>query len=386
MSDRFTLERVPEKAGCDFLLIIILVLLAGLGLVSLFSASYYNADVFNGDPLYFLKKQIAFLSLGVVALLVSSRISLDWVKNNIPIFLLLSFLLLCATFIPGLGRKVMGATRWLQIGSRSFQPSELAKLVIILYLANILSKKEDRIHETANVVLPPLLVTIIFVSIIFYQNDFSTAIFLFFLSLIIFFIANVKMLYFILIGIFALPMAVIMLFTKEHRVERLMSFLKPELDPAGTGYQIISSQAALANGGLWGAGFGRGIKKMGGLPEVHSDFVFASLGEEAGFIGICIIIVLFLLFAIRGYWLAVSSKDRFSFYLGFGLTTAILYQAFFNMAVVVGLVPATGIPLPFFSSGGSSLLVTFIMCGFLINISRTRRENEGSEAGMEVLL
>ncbi|MBI9103254.1 MAG: putative lipid II flippase FtsW [Spirochaetales bacterium] len=390
MSDRFTLERVPERPGCDFVLLIIVVLLAGIGIVSLFSASYYNADVFQGDSLYFLKKQAVFLVIGVVAFFVSSRVSLSWVQKNIPLFLLLSFLLLCATFVPGIGKKVMGATRWIRFGSFSFQPSELAKLVILLYLASIFSKKEERIHETGNVVLPPLLVTVLFVSIIFYQNDFSTAVFVFLLSMTMFFMANVKMVYFILIGTFTIPLAGIMLFTREHRVKRLISFLEPEMDPAGTGYQIIASQSALSNGGVWGTGFGRGIKKLGGLPMVDSDFVFASMGEEAGFLGITIIILLFILFAFRGYWISTSSGDRFGYYLGFGITTAILYQAFFNMAVVVGLVPATGIPLPFFSSGGSSLLVTFIMCGLLLNISRNRNSEyfskRSTELGGEVLL
>ena len=155
---------------------------------------------------------------------------------------------------------------------------------------------------------------------------------------------------------------------------RLMSFLEPEMDPAGTGYQIIASQSALSNGGLWGAGLGQGIKKMGGLPEVHSDFVFASLGEEAGFLGILFVILLFVLFAFRGYFISLKTKSRFGYYLGIGITSAILFQAFFNMAVVVGLVPATGIPLPFFSSGGSSLLVTLTMCGLLLNISQSSEE------------
>jgi len=359
------------------ILILLLILLSGLGLAALFSASYHNAVIFRDDPFYFLKKQLMFLAVGTAGFFVASRISLDWIRRNLPVFLLLTLLLNLATFVPGIGRKTLGATRWLYFGGFSFQPSELSKLVLIFYLSSIFAKKEGRMHDTVNSVVPPLLVTGVFVALIFFQNDFSTALFLFLLSLIIFFIANVRMIYFILITVFTVPLAGIMLFTKEHRVERLITFLEPDLDPTGTGYQIIASQSALRNGGLWGAGLGRGMKKMGALPEVHSDFVFASLGEEIGFLGIFLVIVLFLLFAFRGYLVSLSCRDRFGYYLGFGLTTAILYQALFNMAVVVGLVPATGIPLPFFSAGGTSLLVCFVMTGLLVNLSRNRGSGSG---------
>ena len=354
------------------MLLLFLILLAGVGTASLFSATYYSADLYQGDALFFLKKRGIFLVMGLGAYLVASRISLSWIKARIPFFLFLSLLLMMAAFVPGLGRHIMGGARWIRIGSFSFQPSELAKIILVLYLASILSKNEDRMDEPINTVLPPLLVTALFVAIIFFQNDFSTALFLFFLALSVFFIANVKIIFFFFLGIISLPLAGIMLFTREHRVERLITFLVPEQDPSGTGFQTIASKLALADGGFWGQGLGKGVKKLGGLPEVHSDFLFASLGEEIGFFGLFIIVFLFLLMAGRGYMIALEAEDPFSCYLGFGLTTGILYQAFFNMAVVAGLVPATGIPLPFFSAGGSSLLVSFTICGLLQNIARQR--------------
>jgi len=381
MSERFEIERVKTQNHGDSVFFFLLLLLAGVGTAVLFSSTYYTAELYEGDALFFLKKRLAFLVLGSLAYLAASRLSLVWLRRQVPFIILGSLLLLAATFLPGLGRTVMGGVRWIRIAGFSFQPSELAKVSLTLYLAAMLSKNEGRMDEPINTVLPPLIMTALFVGIVFFQNDFSTALFIFLLALAIFFVANVRVVYFILIAVVTLPLTVIMLFTKEHRVERLITFLSPEMDPSGTGFQIIAARDALMRGSFWGQGLGSGVKKLGALPEVHSDFLFASLGEEAGFFGVFFVLVLFLLLAIRGYYIALGCRDKFSYYLGFGLTSSILYQAFFNMAVVAGLVPATGIPLPFFSAGGSSLLVTFIMCGLLQNIYRNQevRDGEGSE-------
>jgi cell division protein FtsW len=208
---------------------------------------------------------------------------------------------------------------------------------------------------------------------IFAQNDFSTAMFLIFVSGAMFFIAGVKIRYFLSSFVAVIPFILILIVSKEHRVKRLIAFIDPEKDPVGVGYQIIKAKAALISGGFWGNGLGNGVKKFGTLPEAHSDFIFAIVGEETGLIGVFIIIILFTVFAVRGY--AVSRErgndgDYFSAFLGFGITTSIFYQALMNMAVVSGVVPATGIPLPFFSHGGSSMLVTLLMCGMLLNISK----------------
>ena len=196
-------------------------------------------------------------------------------------------------------------------------------------------------------------------------------------AFIMFFVAGIRLLYVILAGSVLLPLSVILLLTKEHRVQRIISFLNPQVDPIGAGYQIMTARAALIRGGIWGTGPGLSFKKMGGLPEGHSDFVFAVLGEETGFIGVIFVLTIFIAFAVRGYMIAAGCRDRYSFYLAFGLTTAVIAQALFNIAVVSGLVPATGIPLPFFSTGGSSIVVTLMMCGILVNLSRcTSRSQE----------
>lgn len=370
MGNRFSLERVKSQGSGDPVLLLLLIILAGLGVVSLFSATNHNAGVYSGDPLYYLKRRSLFLAVGVLVYFISSRISLDWLRKLIPAILITTLLMLAATYIPKVGKSVLGGARWIQFGAISVQPSEFAKLSLVLYLASILGKNRDRLDDPLNTLLPPLIVSSIFVGVVFFQNDFSTSLFILFLALTLFFVASVQIRYFVLIGVVVLPLVGIMLFTREHRVERLISFLDPERDPVGTGFQILSSRIALSSGGLWGKGLGNGDRKLASLPEVQSDFIFASLGEEIGFFGILAVVALFLLFATRGYLIAVGCKDRFRHLLAFGVTTSILYQAFFNMAVVVGIVPATGIPLPLFSAGGSSLMTTMAMCGLLQNVAR----------------
>jgi cell division protein FtsW len=281
------------------------------------------------------------------------------------------------TFVPGIGRPIMGARRWLFVFGQSFEPSELVKFSIVLYLAAIFSKKQDRINDPVNSLLPPLLVVSLFVTLIYLQNDFSTAFFILLIALAMFLIAQVRVLYFILLSLLFVPLGGMLLFTKAHRVRRLMAFLNPLADPGGSGYQVIAAQTAFISGGFWGRGLGKGIKKLGGLPEAHSDFIYAVVGEEAGFIGALFVLLLFLLLAWRGYSLAMKGKDSFTRYLAFGITSTITLQALLNIAVVIGLVPATGIPLPFFSSGGSSMLLTLAMGGVLFNLSR---QPQGTEA------
>ncbi len=378
MSGKFELEKV-QGGKSDYILFLLIAVLAGVGFSALFSSSYFYAGKYFNDSLLFIRKQLILGGAGVACGIIASRISTDFIRKYTPAFLLLTMLLILVTFIPGVGERILGARRWIFLFGFSFQPSELAKLAVILYLAHIFDKKQERMGDIANSIIPPFIIVGVTVGLVFLQNDFSTALFILVVSLLMFYLAGVPFLYFIFLLTAIVPLSIILLFTKPHRVERLIAFINPETDPVGSGYQIMAAQSALENGGFWGLGIGQGIKKMGGLPEVHSDFIFASLAEEAGFVGILCVLALFIGFAIRAYYRGVKSESRYEFLLVFGLTTCILYQAMFNIAVVAGLVPATGIPLPFFSSGGSSLFVTFIMCGLLMGI--TRRQNE-TEAGL----
>jgi cell division protein FtsW len=376
MRNIFVAERVDTRPP-DFVFTGVMILLAGLGAAFLFSASYYYGELKFGNSYHFLIKRGIFLLVGGVGFLAAARVPLEILRRMVAPFLLFSGLALLLPFVPGIGGELMGARRWVFLFGSSFQPSELAKLALIVYLAHFFSKKKDRLDDLVNTVLPPLIITALFAIIIYSQNDFSTAFFLIAVSGAIFFVSGVRISYFLYLMTAIIPLGAMLIFTKEHRVQRIIAFLQPELDPVGTGYQVLAARDALEKGGFMGAGLGHGTEKIGGLPEAHSDFVFAVLAEEAGLLGVIAIMSIFVIFAVRGYGIALKSGDSFSFLLGFGCVSAIFLQALFNMAVVAGLVPATGIPLPFFSSGGSSLMITMIMCGLLHNISRTETGQGG---------
>jgi len=368
-------ERIGKPRG-DALLLLILVVTLGVGISVLFSASTYYAQRMFQDPYYLFKRQLLWIVLGSMAGVSASQIPITTVRRAAPIVVASALILTVLTFVPGIGRPIMGARRWLFVFGQSLQPSELVKFSIVLYLAAIFSKKQDRINDPLNSLLPPLLVVSLFVTLIYLQNDFSTAFFILLIALAMFLIAQVRVLFFLLLSLLFVPLGGMLLFSKAHRVRRLMAFLNPLADPSGSGYQVIAAQSAFISGGFWGRGLGKGVKKLGGLPEAHSDFIYAVVGEETGFLGALFVLLLFLVLAWRGYSLAMKGKDSFTRYLAFGITSTITLQALLNIAVVTGLVPATGIPLPFFSSGGSSMLLSLTMGGLLFNLSR---QPEGGE-------
>lgn len=380
MSRNFSPEKII-MSRIDYIFLVILITLMGLGVAMLFSASWDYGEKRFGDSFFFFSKQLMWMGLGGVLAGLVMFIPVNLIKAGIPILIVSSLVLCLMTFIPAFNIEAHGAHRWISIGNFSFQPSELVKLTIILYLAHMLSKNEQKLHDVPNSVLPPLIVVGLFVMIIYLQNDFSTAVFVGFIAFFMFFISGIKLRYFIGFGLASAVTMLILLFTRPHRVKRLVSFLDPEIDPAGTGYQIIGSLSALSRGGLWGTGLGQSIKKNGAVPEAQSDFIFSIIGEEAGFIGVLFVIGLFVMFACRGYMIAWHQHGKFEFYAAFGITSSILYQAFLNMAVVSDSVPATGVPLPFFSSGGSALVTTMIMCGLLLNMSRRMNIHSGDHHG-----
>lgn len=376
MSERFQAERIGQ-AQSDFVLVGLMVLLLGLGLSILFSASYFHGTTLHKAPQPYFYRQLLSVCVGALGAFLLSRISLDFLRRWIPALVFVTFGLTLLTFVPHVGVTVLGARRWIHFFGFSFQPSELIKFTIVVYLAHIFSKKQDRIGDLVNTVMPPLIVSMLFVALVYLQNDFSTAFLILFLALMMFFVARVPFGYLVFLICTLVPLGGVLIFAKQHRVERIISFLNPGKDLLGAGYQVAASQSALIHGGLWGNGLGRGVSRLAHLPEAHSDFIFTALGEEAGFVGVIFVLALFLAFAVRGYSIGLLCKDRFGYYLAFGFTTSILFQSLLNIAMICGLVPATGIPLPFFSAGGSSILMTLAMCGLLLNLSRRERaQNE----------
>lgn len=382
MADRFVLERIAhgradrsvrgDRSGRgDKSLLLVLLLLVGVGLAALFSSSYFWAEQLYGDAFRLIRRQAVYVVLGVALAFVASRVSLDRLRGSVLLLLLGGLLSMILTFVPGLGEEYLGARRWILLFGYSFQPSEFIKVIVIFYLAHILSKKEDRLNDALNNIVPPMIVVGLFAAIIYLQNDFSTAAFVIGLCLLMLFVARVRFRFFVGLAVVILPLTIILLLTREHRVLRILAFIDPELDRFGAGYQVLAARIALENGGAWGAGIGQSLQKYGSLPEPHSDFVFAIIGEEFGFVGILSVVALFAAFAVKGYQIALRATDTFRSLIAFGVTSSILLQALLNMAVVCGLVPATGIPLPFFSAGGSSVLMSLLMCGLLVNVARS---------------
>jgi cell division protein FtsW len=277
--------------------------------------------------------------------------------------------------VPGIGVERYGASRWIVIASVSYQPSEMVKFVLPLYLAHLLDKKEGNLDNFYTGVLPPVLITRIFFGLIYIQNNFSTAVFIVFNAMIIFYLAGMRYRYFLAAIAMIIPISALLVFTKEHRVRRLVSFLRPEWDPLGAGFQVNASRDAIVSGGLWGKGIGEGTRKIASIPEIHSDFIFSAYVEETGFIGILLFFAVFSVFTVLGYRAAWKSETLFGRLAAAGLTTMIVSQALLNTAVVSGALPATGIPLPFFSAGGSSLVTTLVCAGVIANVARKRGVN-----------
>lgn len=347
-----------------------------IGLVFLFSASYYRSELLFGNPYHFFKQQFIRMLIGVLFAFVVSKISLDYLSRFLPFLIFVNLILLALTFVPGIGVSFWGANRWIIVAGMSFQPSEFAKFTLVLYLAYILGKRNGNFEDPFQSVLPPAIVILVFSFIIYLQNDFSTSIFILFVGASMLFVAGVPLRYFLYFIVIAVPLLFILLFTKEHRVLRLITFLDPSRDPDGTGYQIQISMRALAEGGLWGKGIGAGDFKFGILPEAHSDFVFSIFGEEMGLVGVLGVIVLFFVFSFRAFYVSMFQKTDYYRLLGIGATFTIILQVLLNLSVVIGLLPTTGIPLPLFSAGGSSALITLMLCGILINISRSLKGGE----------
>jgi len=363
----FDAEKIQSQKTAH-LFYICVILLLGMGFVTLYSASYSFAARFFMDGNYFLTRQLIFGCVGIVLFILFSKINIERIRKYIVFFVGIAAFLCILTFIPGIGIERYGASRWIKIGSVSYQPSEMVKFVLPLYLAHLLDKKEGNLDNFYSGVLPPVLVTGVFFALIYLQNNFSTSIFIVFNAMIIFFLAGTRMRYFLAALAMIVPVSALLIFTKEHRVRRLLSFLRPQWDPMGAGFQVNASRDAIISGGFLGKGIGEGTRKVANIPEIHSDFIFSSYAEETGFTGIVLLLALFAFFGILGYKAAWKCENTFGKLLAAGLTTMITSQVILNIAVVSGALPATGIPLPFFSAGGSSLVTTLVCAGLIANV------------------
>lgn len=354
----------------DPILLISVLLLLGIGLVAVYSASSILAEARFGDHYFYLKRQAVFCLFGILLMIAAKNINYLVYWKLVYVFLGLSLLLLVLLLIPGLGFKVGGAQRWFRFGFISLQPSEAAKLSLAIFMAYSMSKNVDQMSTFLNGLLPHLLVGSIFVALILLQPDLGTAVIIGMWMLILLFVGGVHLgQLFLLLGL-TTPIVFYLISQSAYRLNRWWAFLNPWEDPQGFGFQIIHSFLAFGSGGLFGVGIGNSKQKLFYLPEPHTDFVAAIIAEEAGFIGISILIILFALIVIRGIKIALKAPELFGTYLALAISCMLAVQVIVNMGVVMALLPTKGLTLPFVSYGGSSLVVSLLGMGILMNISR----------------
>ena len=354
----------------DIILFLTVFVLAFLGISMVFSASAIKAMKIYGDSFYFFKRQVLWVVISFAVVFVLQAFDYRRYLHLIKYFLLASFLLLAALYIPGIGHSAKGSVRWFNLGICSVQPSEFIKIASIMYLAKIFSAKhEDKTF--LQMIVPLILVGIIFILILL-QPDFGTAVTLLLVSVLVLFVSGFSSIYLSLLAVLSIPAFYLIIYQVNYRWMRIIAYLNPWDNRFNIGYHIIQSFIAFRKGGILGEGLGLGTQKMGKLPEPHTDFIFAVIGEESGLFGSVIVISLFMLFFWRGVKISLNAVDDFGRLLAAALTFSVTVQGLLNIAVVTGAVPTTGIPLPFISYGGSSMLSNMIAAGIILNISKYR--------------
>ena len=366
----------PRQKPVDKTLLSIMIVLLLLGLLTLFSATYYKAQD-SGDPLSEVKKQLFGVGVGAFAMAFTMRVPYQfWGKRKVVLSLIaVSALLLLLVVIPGVGVYINGSRRWLSVGGISFQPSELAKYAAVLFMAMALTARGRKIRKLFRGILPVLIVPGILFLLILEQPNLSTAGTIIIVSVLMVMLAGAKWSHMALLGAGGLAVGAYYAWSEDYRRERLLSFTDPFAKMSDEGYQLSQSLIAFGSGGLFGMGLGQGRQKYAYLPYPESDFIFAIVGEDFGLLGCVTVILLFIAFLLAGMRIAMNCEDQFGCLLAAGIVGMISVQAFINMGVVVGVLPTTGLPLPFFSAGGTSLSITMAAVGIVLNISRSARWN-----------
>jgi len=361
---------MPRKLRPDTWLFGVAVVLLSVGVVMVYSASAIVAAERFHDPYFFLKKQVFWALLGALALWLALRLDYRRLEGLVVPLLLVAGVLLVLVLVPPLGQAINGTRRWIRLGPVSFQPAELAKLALVVYLAAFLARRRDALGDFRRGLLPPLAVAGVLAALVLAQPDLGSCLTLVALTFALLFLAGGRVRHLALVLAPALPLLAVAVWVAPYRVRRITTFLDPWSDPRGSGFQIIQSWLAFGNGGLLGQGIGGSQQKLFYLPEAHTDFIFAIVGEELGLVGALAIVGLFVVLAWRGLRIGLRAPDPFGAYLALGITVLIATQAVVNLGVVTGLLPTKGLPLPFISFGGSALLVTMLATGVLLNISQ----------------
>lgn len=365
-----------RRAHFDSWLLFCVIMLVAIGVTMNFSASAVLSQEKYGDGYYFLKRTVAFAAIGFIGMAAVMRFSYMRYRTFAYPILVGALALVAAVFIPGVGKTIGGATRWVHIGFIAFQPSEIVKVAMIIFLAYSLEKKSRKIRSFAVGFIPHIIFMCIVALFILYQKDFGSAAIIAFITWVMMYVAGVRIYY--LMGMFVamLPLAVMLVAGSEYRMKRILAFMNPWNDQYGYGFQMIQSFVAFNEGGWFGKGPGQGQQKLFYLPEAHTDFILSVIGEELGLAGVILVVGLFCFFCYRGLKIALDAPDLFGRYLGVGCTLLIGMQAILNMGVVMGLMPTKGLTLPFISYGGSSLIVSLVAVGILLNLSTYKKMEE----------
>lgn len=360
---------MARKLSFDKVLFTITIGLMMFGLVMIYSASAVLGMEKYGSPFHYVLRQLTWCGISLVAMVIMMHIPYRKWNHRGLIYTLLGIsivLLVVVLFMPA----VANVHRWFRIGPVSLQPAELAKFPLILFLAHHLARRQGQIESFRSTILPALLISGQLALLIVIEPDLGTAIMFVSITIALLFLAGLPWKYFVGVAAAALPLFYLLVMSVDYRRERLISFLNPEADAGGSGFQILQSLIALGTGGTQGVGLANGIQKLFYLPEPHTDFIYAIVGEELGFLGTIAVLLVFLIFLWRALRIAWKAPEPFGQFLAAGITVMIVLQALINISVVIGILPTKGLPLPFISAGGSSLLVSMIGVGVLLNISQ----------------
>ncbi|MEI6266596.1 MAG: putative lipid II flippase FtsW [bacterium] len=363
----------------DYVMLFLILGLTLFGLVMVSSASVVMSKTGIGEENHYLFSQLASGFIGLVAMFIAAKIDYQVWKKVAPLMFIGSIVILLLVFVPGLKFSHNGASRWINIFGIQFQPSELMKISMIIFLASWLEKRKNEIGDFQKVVVPFAGIVILVLGLILIEPDMGTATVLALTAGVMFFVAGSKMSHvFAAVGT-AIGGVIVLIAAAPYRMARFTIFLNPTADKSGSGYQISQALVAIGSGGLFGLGFGRSRQKFNYLPEAATDSIFAVIAEELGLIISCAIVFVFLLFGLRGYKISRGAPDMFSRLVATGITTWIISQAFINILAILSLMPLTGVPLPFFSYGGTSLMMILASCGILLNISKSANQGGSDE-------
>ena len=367
---RLTARRPAPKRKSGFQLdipfLLLTLILTAVGILMMFSASYARAFQEEGSSTYYLTRQAIFAVLGIAAMLGMCVVGYGWLRRWSFAILALALVLLAA--VPFIGVEANGAVRWINLGFTTFQPSELAKLAVVVTFATLISGFKDKMQTFRYGVLPFALILVVIAGLLLLEPHLSATVIIFALGAAMMFQGGTKIRWFVILAVVAVA-GFLVLTSAGYTARRIAARKDPFSDPSDAGYQVVQSLYAIGSGGLFGLGFGKSRQKLLYLPEEHNDYIFPIVCEELGFVGAALIILLFILLIVRGYWIAMHAKDRFGALLAGGLTTLLALQVFLNIGVVTNFLPATGISLPFFSYGGTALVLQLAEMGVILAVS-----------------